>query len=163
MFQRGFCLSYRPFKKVDLVKLKALVEQGLKSHEIAAEFQCSGSAISQNLARHGLVANDRPNYKRTKWNVERANVKAMLDAGKTKAEIAVHYQVSYSTISGVLFRLALADGHEPVARTLPNKRASPQDCGRWTEQALTETWEARKARRAMEKAASAEALGQSAG
>lgn len=150
-------MSYRPFRKVDPERLRALVEQGLKSHEIAAEFQCSGAAISQTLAKLNLVANDRGTYKRTNWANEKQNVKAMLDAGKTKTEIASHYQVSYSTISGVLFRLALADGHEPVTRTLANKRASPQDASRWTEAALTETWQARKARRAREKAASGEA------
>lgn len=141
--------------------LKA-IEDNLTSSEMATKFNVSRPCISQALGREKLT----PKVKSIKggsgtspWEAERENILKMMADRWTNARMARHYGITHGMMSGIRYRLfspkyaAIHPKLDKVVRkprefAPGTKTSQPGPIGRWTEAALTETWEARKARRA---------------
>jgi transposase len=80
-------------KKIDIDKLKAYVEQGLSSTDIAKKLHVNISTLYRNKKYRDIISNRRFNLKDNKENII-----ADIKQGLTAAEIAEKYNCSIYTV-----------------------------------------------------------------
>lgn len=109
--RHGISLARHPYydRRVDLTELRRLAEQHKTAREIGELMGFGREAISRAARDNGIaLPHDRGGSgPADHWRENDAALEAMLDAGKTFAEIATALGVTKNAVAGRLYRLGL--------------------------------------------------------